>query len=305
MEPTLDRSEPSREAQQRALLIVLAANGAFLVVEVVGGLAFSSLALLADAAHMLSDVAAITVALVAQRLATRPPSTRHSFGLQRAEVLGAQANAALLLAAAGGIFFEAFRRLDDPHEVEGVGLAVVATAGLLVNVGSAVLLARVRGRSLNMRSALVHMLADAAGSVAAVAAGVAVIVWGVDGVDPVASMVIAALVVWAAAQLLRESAHVLLEGTPPGIDPVAVEAAMADVEGIETVHHLHVWNLASDVPALSAHLVIEGEVSLHEAQRRAGEVRARLAERFGIGHATLEVECHECEVAGPRVDSAG
>jgi len=146
----------------------------------------------------------------------------------------------------------------------------------------------------------VHMLADAAGSAAAVAAGVVVLVWQQGRADAAASLVIAALVVWSAVTLLRESAHVLLEGTPRHIDPEAVTAAIVDVAGVDAVHHLHVWNLASDVPALSAHLVMAGEISLHEAQRRAQVVKERLGAEFGIGHATLELECHECPEPAPN-----
>lgn len=286
--------EPTREMQRRALVIALVANGVFMVVEVVGGLVFGSLALLADAAHMLSDVAALSIALVAQHLATRPASDRHTFGLQRAEVLGAQANALVLLAAAGWVFFEAAQRLDTPHDVEGGGLLLVATLGLVVNVASAVLLARVRGRSLNISAALTHMVADAAGSVAAMAAGVAVLVGGVERFDPAVSILIGALVVWAAVRLLGEAAHVLMEGAPRDLDVGAVADAMLDVDGIVEVHDLHLWNLASDVPALSAHVLMEGEVTLHEGQRRAALVKSVLASRFGIEHATLEIECHEC-----------
>lgn len=282
------------EARRRTLWIALWAQGIFMLAEVAGGLVFSSLALLADAAHMLSDVGGIGVALVGQRLIERPPSDRHSFGLLRAEVLAAHANAALLIGTATLIVVEAARRLDEPHDVEGLGLVVVATLGLVVNVVSARLISRVSGRSLNLRGAYLHMLVDAWGSVGAIVAGVAALAFGADRVDSVVSIGIALLVVWAALGLLRESAHVLLEGTPRGIDPGLVGEAMAATPGIEAVHHLHVWNLASDVPALSAHLVIEGDVTLHEGQRRAEAVKAVLAERFGIQHATLEVECHEC-----------
>ncbi|HVM39407.1 MAG TPA: cation diffusion facilitator family transporter [Acidimicrobiia bacterium] len=280
--------------RRRALWIALAANAVFMVAEVAGGLAFDSLALLADAAHMLSDVAALGVALVAQQLATRPASVRHSFGLRRAEVLGAQLNAVLLLVAAGWILIEAADRVGSPRSVEGTGMLVVATLGLAVNLGSAWVIHQSAGRDLNMRGAFLHMVVDAAGSVGAVAAGVAVVGWGADVIDPIVSIAIAALVVWAALHLLLEAAHVVLEGTPRHLDPEAIERAIADSPGVEAVHHLHVWNIASDFPALSAHMVMEDDMTLHEAQERAVAVKADLAKRFGIAHATLEVECHEC-----------
>ncbi len=286
---------PDRARQRRALWIALAANGAFLAVEVAGGIAFRSLVLLADAAHMASDVAGLAIALVAHTLMSRPASRRHTYGLQRAEVLGAQANAVLLLVAAVWILVEAVRRLSSPAAVEGAGLLVVASLGLVVNVASAVPLWRAQGRSLNLQGAFVHMASDAAGSVAAVAAGVAVLVAGADRADPVASIVVALLVVAAAGRLLRDATHVLLEGAPRGLDPVEIARALSEGPGVSAVHHLHVWDLASDTPALSAHVVLADEPSLHDAQERGDGLKAMLAERFGISHATLELECHGCD----------
>ena len=276
----------------------MVANGVFMVVEVAGGIAFQSLALLADAAHMLSDVAGLGIALVAQSLVDRRATARHSYGLQRAEVLG---RAGQRPRSARGLRLDHLRS-GRPHRrrpliVAGVGLLVVATLGLVVNVGSAILLARAQGQSLNMRGAFVHMATDAAGSLAAIVAGVAVVVWNADWVDPVASILIAVLVLWSAWGLLRDTAQVLLEGTPRGMNPASVEAALAADAEVEAVHHLHLWNLASDVPALSAHVVLRGEVSLHDAQASGDRLKELLVARFGINHATLELECHPCDPA--------
>ena len=283
-----------RDRQRRVLWWVLAANGGFLVVEIIGGIAFSSLALLADAAHMATDVSGLAIALVAQTLLGRPSSRRHSYGLQRAEVLGAMANGILLVATAGWIMFEAVQRFGDEVEVEGGGLLVVATVGLVVNVVSALLLARVRGRSLNLRGAYVHMLADAAGSVAAIAAGVAVVVADAYWVDAAASIFIAVLVLWSSWGLLRDTVHVLLEGSPSEMDAERVLATIRGTGVVDDVHHLHVWSLASDAPALSAHLVVDGSLSMHEAQERGAVVRRALEAEFGVIHSTLELECHPC-----------
>jgi len=280
--------------RRRVLWWSLLANATVLVAEVAGGLAFSSLALLADAAHLLTDVAALGIALLALGLASRPATDRHSYGLQRAEVLGAQANAVLLLVASVAIVVEALQRLDRPAGVDGSGLVAVAAVGLVVNVGSAVALHRVAGSSLNMRGAVAHTVADAAGSVAAMAAGFGVLLWDAEWLDPVASLAVVALVVVSAWRLLRDTAQVLLEGTPRGMVPESVLAALAAVPGVEAVHHLHLWNLASDVPALSAHVVLTGEPSLHEAQERSDHLKELLAHDFGITHATLEMECHPC-----------
>lgn len=281
--------------RRRALTICLAANAALLAVELAGGLAFRSLALLADAAHLVTDVAGLAVALLAQRLITRPATARHSYGLQRAEVLGAQVNGLILLGASAWIFWEAAHRLDEPPEVVGGGLLAVAVLGLAVNLACAVLLHRTSGRSLNMRGAFTHMAADAAGSAGAALAGLAVITAGATWVDPAVSFLIAALVIWSAWRLLRDATHVLLEGSPKGTDPVAVEAALAGEPGVEGVHHLHVWNLASEVPSLSAHVVLAGAPNLHDAQGRADQLKTMLERRFGIAHATLELECHDCD----------
>jgi len=298
---TLSSDPDLRARQRRVLWWVLVANGAFMVVEIVAGLAFGSLALLADATHMGSDVIGLGIALVAQSLMARPSSASHSYGWQRAEVLGAQANAFVLLATTGWVVYEAASRLGagDTH-IDGVGLFVVATVGLAVNLGSAVALARPQGTSLNIRGAFVHMALDAAGSVAAMIAGLAVSLFAADWVDPVVSMLIAALVLWSAWDLFRATTRVLLEATPRGLDPEAVNAAIAAEPGVTAVHHLHLWSLASDTPALSVHVVVDAEPTLHEAQRRGAAVRTMLADRFGISHATVELECHPCDVDEPK-----
>jgi len=290
--PTTDET---RHRQRQALLIALVANAGFLVAEIAGGLAFNSLALLADAAHMASDVFGLAIALGAQALMGRPATSRHSFGLKRAEVLGAQVNGLLLVGVSIWIIVEAIGRLDAPADVKGGGVIVVASLGLLVNLGSALLLWRAQGASLNMRGALVHMASDAAGSVATIIAGVAVLVWNADRVDPIVSMLVSLLVLWSCWGLLRDTTNVLLEGTPRHIDPDLVRAAIEQQDAVEAVHHVHLWSVASDEPALSAHVVLAGEVTLHQAQERGDELKDMLAERFGIDHSTLELECHPCD----------
>jgi cobalt-zinc-cadmium efflux system protein len=286
---------PPRGAQRRALWISLVANAGFMVAEVIGGLAFHSLALLADAAHMMSDVVGLGIALIAQHLLSRPATAKHSYGLQRAEVLGGQLNGMTLLLVAAWIVYEAIARLGAPADIEGGGMLVVAALGLAVNLGSAVLLARARGRSVNMQGAFLHMAVDAAGSVGAIAAAVGVLAFGADWLDPVISLAIALLVIWSAWSLLRDTTHVLLEGVPGDMDASEVELALASSPGVTGVHHMHLWSLASDVTALSAHVVLEGDTNLHDAQVECDRLKAMLQDRFGIAHATLELECHECE----------
>jgi cobalt-zinc-cadmium efflux system protein len=296
----------TRARQRRSLVWVLAANATFFVVELVGGLVFGSLALLADAFHMASDVVAMTVALIAHSLSTRPSSARHSFGLQRAEVLGAQANGVILVAGAGWITVEAIRRLGDAPEVAGGGLLVVAVLGLALNGVSALVLVRhAAGSSLNTRGVLLHVATDAAGSVGAIGAGLAIVLTGTTWPDPAISLAIAALVLISAWRLLRDTTHVLLEGTPRNLRPDEVIAALGAVPGVVGVHHLHLWSLASDTPALSAHVVLEDNLSLHEAQGVGDRLRALLAERFTVTHATLELECHLCETPPAVADLPG
>ena len=296
---------PTRSAQTRALKLALGINACYLVVEIVGGIVFGSLALLADAGHMLSDVVGLGVAIAAHGLMGRPASVRHTYGLQRTEVLGALANGVILVGVVVWIGIEAIQRLSAPPSVAGGGLLVVATFGLVVNLASAWIVRRERGHSLNMQGAYMHMLFDAIGSLAAIVAGVAVFVWDADWVDPLASLVIAGIIVWATWGLLRDAINVLLEGTPRGMDHTAVEMALKEQPGVESVHHLHLWNLASDVRALSAHVVLKGPLDLHEAQNRGDELKEMLSERFGIEHSTLELECHDCEVVHIAEDASG
>jgi cobalt-zinc-cadmium efflux system protein len=256
---------------------------------------FSSLALLADATHLGTDVVGLAVALVAQLLVARPASRRRTFGLRRAEALGAQANGLLVLGVAVWIAVEAAQRLGHGQPVDGAGLLGVATLGLVVNAVATVVLVRVAGKNLNLRAAMVHMFADVASSLGAMAAGIGILAFGATWLDPAASLGIAALVAWSAWGVLRDTTNVLLEAAPRGVDVDQVERALFGEAGVEAVHHLHVWEVASDLPALSAHIVLGEVPSLHDAQVRGDELKVMLADRFGIAHTTLELECHECD----------
>jgi cobalt-zinc-cadmium efflux system protein len=279
-----------------ALVFALVANAAFLVVELVGGLLFGSLALFADAAHMVSDVVALGIALVAQLVVTRPATERHTYGFVRAEVVAAQVNGVLLLLGAMAVIFEALRRFGNPHHLDALPVMLVGGAGLVINLASAAVLRRSSAGSLNLRAAMWHLGADALGSVAVIVAAFGVLVADLDWLDPAASLLIAALVLIGAWQVLRGSTRVLLEAAPAGIDVATVRDALATEPDVEAVHHVHVWSLATETPALSAHVVLSGDTwTLHDAQERSDELKRMLASRFGIAHATLEVECHECE----------
>lgn len=280
------------------LWVALGLNAGLLVIEVTAGFLFSSLALLADGVHQATDVVALGVALIAQSLVRKPGSARHTYGLMRFEAIGAQVNAFLLVAASVWVIAEAVPRLDSPDSVDGVGVLLVAVGAFAVNAVSALLLARGRRHDLNIRAAWLHLSADAAGSLAAAAAGAAVLAFDADIADPIASLAIAVLVLASAWRLLRDTTNVLLEGAPRGLDLAAVEAALVDQPHVEAVHHLHVWEIGSELPALSVHVVLDGEPSLHDAQAKGRTLKEMLVDRFGIEHATLELECHDCESLG-------
>lgn len=288
-------STTTYQKRVRALQVALVANGAFLVVQVVAGIAFGSLALIADSAHMASDVVALALALLAQKLTTRPASNRNTYGMLRAEVLAAQANAAALVLISGWVIYEAVQRFSNPQSIDGLGVVIVGLLGLGVNAGSAWIISRSSGDSLNLRGAFLHLASDAAGSFGVVIAGVVVMATGADWVDPLVSILISILVLVAAWHLLRDATRVLLEGVPKGLDVDAVERALGSADGVEAVHHLHVWSIGSETPALSAHIVLTGELTLHAAQARGDALKTQLADQFGIEHATLELECHSCD----------
>jgi cobalt-zinc-cadmium efflux system protein len=277
----------------RILRVALAANGVLLVVQVVGAVAFSSLALLADAGHQGSDVAALLIAVVAQAIAGRAPSDNYTFGLRRAEVMGALLNAVMLLAVAVWVVVEASRRIGDPPDVSGWGVLLLGMAGLLVNGGCAWLLHRSADRSLNVRGAALHLTGDAAGSVGVVVAGLAVVLWSADWVDSAVSYLIAGLLLWTGTGLVRRTTRVLLEGTPPGMDVEELSALITADERVNGVHHLHVWSVDSTTVALSAHVEVAAD-SLHDAQLVATHLERQLALR-GVDHATLALECHPCD----------
>jgi cobalt-zinc-cadmium efflux system protein len=274
---------------RRALAVALVLIAGFMVVEVVGGLITGSLALLADAAHMLSDAGSLALALGAVVLAARPATPERSFGLQRAEILAALANGVALVAVSLWIFVEAFRRLTEPPEVLAAGVLGIAVAGLAVNVCAALLLSRADRGSLNVSAALRHVLADLAGSVGAIVAALVILATGWRYADPLVSVLIGLLVLASATPVLRDSLRILLEVAPRGIDPADVGRRMAGLPGVREVHDLHVWTITSGFPALSAHVLVGPGDDCH-ARRR--ELEQLVRDQFGIAHTTLQVD-HE------------
>lgn len=291
--------------REQRLRVALGLNIVIVVFQVVAGLIANSLGLIADAGHNLTDVAAVTISMIAVRLAGRPATARRSFGYHRSTILAAQANAAGILVVTGVILFESVSRLRDPEPVDGMIVIVVAALALAVNSGAALILHERGSEDLNMRSAMLHMVGDAAASAGVLVAGIIMTVRGGGyWLDPAVSIVISLVLAWRAVALLGETADVLLESTPAGIDPVELVAAMAAVDGVESVHDLHVWTISSEFRALAAHLVLEGHPTLEEAQVVGERVKVELSHGFSIDHATLELECEACATeADPCLDA--
>lgn len=284
-----------RARNRRLLGVVLALTAVYAVVELVGGLATGSLALLADAAHMFGDTATVALALFASWLASRPATARRSFGYQRAEILAALANGVALVALAIWIFIEAAGRFSDPPEILGGWVLVVALVGLVVNLVAAAILARASGESLNMLAAYRHVLADLAGSLGVIAAAVIVLTTGWRYADPLVGIAIGVLVLASSWTILRDSVSILLESTPAGIDAEEVGRRMAGMDGVVEVHDLHIWTITSGFPALSAHVLVRPRDDCHDRRR---QLEAMLAHEFGLTHTTLQVE-HVTEARVP------
>jgi cobalt-zinc-cadmium efflux system protein len=278
---------PSADADVRWLTVALGLIAAFMLVEVVAGLLASSLALLSDAAHMLTDAGAIGLAVVAARLAARPPGGRFTFGLGRAEILSAQVNGAALLVLAGVIAVEAIRRLSAPPDVEGAFVVAGGLVGAAINVAAAAALGRAERRSLNVEGARQHVLTDLYASLAAATAGAVIVVTGFDRADGIAAVLVALLMVRSGWALLRDSGRILLEAAPKGLDPAAIGQALATEPGVVEVHDLHVWEVTSGFPALAAHVLVRPGDDCHAVRRRLQRVAG---ERFGIDHVTLQVD---------------
>lgn len=280
------------------LMVVLALSAAYMVAELVGGLVTGSLALLADAGHMLSDVGALALSLFALWMARRPATSQRTWGYYRTEILAALANGATLVAISIYIFVEAWERFREPHAVDAPVMMAVAAGGLAVNLIGLRVLSGGRSESLNVRGAWLHVLTDALGSVQAIVAGALIWAFGWAWADPVASVLIGLLVIYSSWTLLREAVGVLMESAPAHIDVDEVREAIAGIPGVLAVHDLHVWTITSGMESLSAHLVV--------AEGRSGrdlltEVRSTLHDRFGIDHITVQLEPEEFAPCRARV----
>jgi cobalt-zinc-cadmium efflux system protein len=277
----------ARVDSRRALAFALALTAGYTVVEVVGGIAAGSLALLADAVHMLSDNVAIVLALIAVWLAAKPATSERTYGYKRAEVLAALANGVLLVALAIWIFVEAAMRLRDPGDPLGGWMLAIALLGLVVNVLVGLVLSGARRHSLNVEAAFRHVLADVLGSSGVAVAAVVIITTGWAQADPLVSILIGVLVLASAWSILRDSTEILLESTPRGLDLDALGRRLAGAPGVVEVHDLHVWTITSGFTALSAHVLVRPGEDCHGRRR---ELERMLHDEFGIAHTTLQVD---------------
>jgi cobalt-zinc-cadmium efflux system protein len=282
------RKAPTATGTQTGRLIwALGLNAGFLVIEVIGGLWTGSLALLADAGHMLTDVGGVSLSLLALSFARKPPTPAHTYGYLRMEILAALANGVVLVGVAGFILYEAYRRLWAPPEILVGPMLVIAILGLGANLAGMWLLHGGAGESLNLRSAYLDMLSDALGSLGVILAAVIIQTTGFVLVDPLISAVIGLFILPRTWGLLRQAVHILMEGVPPHLDLGEIEAAMLGAHGVRAVHDLHVWTLTSGKEAMSAHVLVE---DLADGQHVLGDLQQLLRDRFGIEHVTIQLE---------------
>ncbi len=278
------------ERAERALGMALGVTLLLMAVEAVGGWLTGSLALLADAGHLLADVGSLGIGVVGSWLATRPATARMSYGYRRAEILAAATNGVALWAIAAAIAYAAASRLRVPHPVAAPGMLGVAVLGLAGNLLSSALLARAHGRNLNVRAALLHVLGDAVAAIGTIAASLVILATGWTPADVLVSFGVAALILAGSWSLVREAVGILMEGTPRGVSLADVERAMRAVPGVRGVHDLHIWSLTAGVPAVSGHVLVR---DVAETQRVLGDLGTLLCTRFGLNHVTLQVETEE------------
>jgi cobalt-zinc-cadmium efflux system protein len=282
----------------RKLTVATAANVLVVIAEIAIGLYAGSLALVGDALHNLTDVAALLIALVAVRLERRTPTREKTFGYQRAGILAAFVNAALLVAFTIFLFREAWSRLQEPHAVHTTAMLIMAAVALFVNASTAMSIHHESREDVNVRGAFVHMIGDAVSSAGIIVAAILIRVTGSTVWDAGVTMLIALLILWSSYGVLRESMNLLLEGTPSGIDPVAVTSSLGSIDGIHGVHHLHIWALGPSSPAMSCHIMV-GDVPVKNTAALLEEITSMLTRDYRIAHATIQFEFAECAVDDP------
>ena len=295
-----------RYQNRRKLRIALGITGAFFLIEVVGGILTNSLALLSDAGHMLTDILALGMSLLAMWFAQRPPTQRHSFGFHRLEIFAAFLNGLTLTGISVYIFIEAFRRFQAPPEVAGLPMLLIAATGFVVNLVIGVILHKSKDHSLNVKGAYLHVLGDALGSVGAVAAGIIMWTTGWMYADPLFSVIIGIIIIFSSIRLLRDTFHVLMQGTPADISPEEVRNAITSLAYVINAHDLHIWTLTTGIEAMTIHVNVDENIPKGYHDTLINRIRELVRDQFNIQHSTIQVEMMErqeecCLVRNERV----
>ncbi len=289
----------ARAGSRRSLSLALMATAAWFVVELAAGFYTNSLALIADAAHMLTDIAALSLSMFALKIASRPATHRKTYGYFRAEILASLANGVLLVLVALSVLYEAYHRLIAPPLVRGGTMLIVAALGLVVNLVTLGILYRFQHESLNVRGAFLHVVGDTLGSVGAIVAGTAMVLWQWYLADPLVSALVSLLIMYSSWQLLRESVDVLLEGTPRHLDVASILNDLGSTDGVLSVHDLHVWSITSGMPAMSCHVVLWSDADPSIVLSNLSNV---MREKHGIEHTTIQIEKEGWLVRPTRIE---
>jgi cobalt-zinc-cadmium efflux system protein len=283
----------AHSSTQQNMLAVLSITAGIMIAEIIGGLLANSLALLSDAGHMLTDILALSLSLVAMRFARKPPTPAKTFGFYRLEILAAFFNGMLLLIISFYIFYEAYHRLIDPREIKGLFMLIVAAIGLLANGVGIAILRKSANRSLNVRPAFFHLLGDTISSAGVIVGGIVIIYTGWYMVDPIISILIGGLILRGAYSLVRESIDILLEATPKDIDVEEMIGDLVRIEGVKEVHHLHLWTITSGIYAMSAHVVID-DLLISKSSQILEEIERLLQGKYSMEHITIQFESESC-----------
>ncbi|MGG1684354.1 cation diffusion facilitator family transporter [Pseudalkalibacillus sp. NRS-1564] len=284
----------THSANKKALLISFILIATFMILEVVGGIITNSLALLSDAGHMLSDAVALGMSLLAFKLGEKKSDTEKTYGYKRFEILAAFLNGIALIAISFYILWESINRFIDPPDVASTGMLVIAAIGLIVNILVAwILMKGDTSENLNLRSAFLHVLGDLLGSIGAIIAALLIMFIGWNYADPIASAIVAILVLISGIRVTKDSFHVLMEGTPSNIDLQKVKKALVEIDGVNSIHDLHIWNITSDFPSFTCHLVVNQGVNRDQMLKIAGQ---KLHDQFDLSHTTIQIECETSEI---------
>lgn len=281
-------------ARQRGLNIAIFITGLMMIAEVIGGVLSNSLALLSDAGHMFTDILALTLSLLALRFSAMPATSKKTYGFLRLEILAALINGSILILVSLYIFYNAYKRFLEPPEIKVTFMMAVAFLGLVVNVVAALFLKKDVKGSLNVKGAYLHIIGDILSSVGVLSGGIIILLTGWYRVDPLLSVLIGIVILRGAYGLVKESADIMLEATPKGIDLEEVATHIKKIRGVRDIHHLHIWTITSGIYAMSGHILIE-DILTSSSSRILEDVNRLLRERFDIGHTTFQFECESCE----------